>query len=310
MPAAPLQRLLHGLGARDALEVTAETNPEDADDAWLDGARAAGATRISLGVQTFDPRFARLLNRACTVASARATARRVASAGFASFSIDVMFALPGQTVAAFADDLDRLLDTGAPHVSLYGLTFEPGTPLFRARNAGRLTETDDDAWREMYDLAVDRLGAAGLARYEVSNFAAEGHRSVHNRLYWTDAPYLGLGPSAHGYAPDGTRWIDTTDVQRYLAGGDPTATSERPAPRAAAVDLVLSMLRGVEGVDRTRLRARCAHDLDAAVVSELERDGLVVASRDRVALAHAGFPLADLATERLAAALVPILATE
>jgi len=299
MPPEPLARLITGLRARPGAEITAEANPEDVDDAWLDGALRAGLTRLSLGVQTFHEAHAKRLGRASTVRQARDTCRRVAASGIASWSVDLIFAVPGQTLDDLHADLDTILELGAPHVSLYGLTFEEGTPFERLRARGNMTPVDDDGWREMYEAIVQRLRAAGLDRYEVSNFARPGHESAHNRLYWNDRPYLGLGPSAHGYAPDGTRWIDVADVAAWMAQDDPTASSEMPSPRARAVDLLLSALRGRDGLDLEYLRRRTGHILSASALAPLSSEGLVVRSGTRIALAEAGFPVSDAIVRHL-----------
>lgn len=306
LPPASLSRLLAGLPRLAGAEVTAEANPEDVTPEWLDAAVSAGVNRLSVGVQTFDPRFAHLLNRACSVADAQETVRRIAAAGLHSWSIDVIFGLPGQSLADLDADLDRLLATEPPHVSLYGLTIEPGTPFERAHDRGKLDPADEDLWRAMYDRLVERLRAAGLERYEVSNFARPGHRSVHNRLYWTDQPYLGLGPSAHGYAPDGRRWRNIPDVAAYLVQPDPTIEEERPVGRDRALDLLVSALRHVDGVDRGHLARTTGHLPDDRVVDGLVREGLLVRDGDRIALTDAGFPVADGLAVRLADALVPV----
>lgn len=300
MPTDELGRLVAGIGAA---EVSAEANPEDVTDAWLAGAIAAGVHRLSLGVQTFNPAFARLLFRTATVPEARQTARRVAASGLRSWSVDVLFALPGQTLDALRVDLDAILEVAPPHVSLYGLTFEPGTPFERGRERGVLVPPDEETWRAMYELLVDRLEAAGLARYEVSNFARPGHESTHNRLYWTDRPYVGLGPSAHGYGPDGSRWVNVADVDRYLAEDDPTEVLEHPTPREAAVDLLVSALRSREGVDLVHLGRRTGHAIPDAALRGLE--DLVRREGDRLVLTREGYPVADGVTRHLADRLQP-----
>jgi oxygen-independent coproporphyrinogen-3 oxidase len=302
MPGDALRRLLDGLPRAAGAEVTAETNPEDATPEWLEAALEAGVNRLSLGVQTLDPKFAHLLNRAATVREAAETLDRVGRAGFRSWSVDLIFGLPGQTLADVEADLERLLAYGPPHVSLYGLTIEPGTPFERAS----FEPAGEDLWREMYDTIVARLKAVGIERYEVSNFARPGHSSAHNRLYWTDQPYMGLGPSAHGYAPDGRRWKNVADVGRYLAVADPTEESELPTGDARAMDLLVSALRGVDGVDRAHLSRTTGRRIAAEVVESLRRAGVLRVDGERIALTDAGFPLADGISARLADALVPV----
>lgn len=300
MPPEPLARLIAGLRPRPGAEITAEANPEDVDDAWLDGALRAGITRLSLGVQTFHEQHARRLGRAATVRQAADACRRVAASGIASWSLDLIFAVPGQTQADLESDLDRVVESGAPHVSLYGLTFEEGTPFERLRARGSMVPVDDERWRAMYEAIVARLRAAGLERYEVSNFARPGHESAHNRLYWTDRPYLGLGPSAHGYGPDGTRWIDVADVAAWMRLEDPTDHAEIPPPRSRAVDLLVSALRGRDGLDLDHLRARTGHFLSADALAPLLSERLLTHTGSRIALAEAGFPVADAIVRHLA----------
>jgi len=305
MPPDLLPRLVSGLRPRAGAEVTAEANPEDVTGDWLERAMEAGVNRVSLGLQTFDPRFARLLNRMSTVQQARETALRVAAAGLRSWSVDIVFALPGQGVEDLAVDLEAILEVEPPHVSLYGLTFEPGTPFERALQRGRFTPVDEEVWREMYLQIVAGLERAGLFRYEVSNFARPGHESVHNLLYWTDGPYLGLGPSAHGYAPDGTRWVNVRDVGHYLRQDDPTDTVEVPTPEQQALDLLVAVLRGRSGLDLDHLARRTGHTVPDAVIDALVARSLLVRQGTRIALSDAGFPVADAVIRHLAARLVP-----
>lgn len=299
---AQLARIIGAMGLAPDAEVSLEANPEDLDPARLAALRDAGVTRLSIGMQTLEPRFARLLNRASSVADAADAIARVAAMGFASFSVDLMFALPGQTVDDLDAELDKVLAAGAPHVSLYGLTFEDGTPFRRARDAGRLTETDEDTWRAMYERIAERLRGAGMTRYEISNYALPGHESRHNQLYWTDRPYLGLGPSAHGYAPDGARWHNVADLGAYLLAEDPTAEIERPGAIAAATDRLLSGLRGVDGIDLADFRDR-GIALPPDAIAPLASAGLVVERAGRLILTDSGVAVADAIVERLCEAL-------
>ncbi|MEQ1565912.1 MAG: radical SAM family heme chaperone HemW [Myxococcota bacterium] len=305
LPPQALRAVLDAVGPAAGAEVTAEANPEDLDQEWVDAAVEAGIDRLSIGVQSFDGPVARRLGRGHTQRTAEDAIRRVSRSSFRTFSVDLIFAVPGQTLAQLDADLDRAIALGAPHVSIYGLTFEDGTRFERVRALGKLTPADDDLWRTMYDRIVERLGAAGIERYEVSNFARPGHRSAHNRLYWTDAPYLGLGPSAHGYAPDGRRWVNLAELDRYLAAADPLDTLERPSPEAAATDLVVSSLRAIDGLDRARLRTSTGLDLDDDVVERLVRAGAIERRAEHLALTAEGFPVCDGVVARLVDSLGP-----
>lgn len=305
LPAEALHRLIAGLDPREATEVTVEVNPEDLTPAWLDAALRAGVDRISLGVQTLHPRHARGLGRAHTPNEARAAMSLLQQAPLRSWSADLMFGLHEQGPAALSDDLDALLPFGPPHVSVYGLTIEPGTAFERAAERGQISPADEETWRALYTLLVERLAAAGLHRYEVSNFARAGHAAEHNQGYWTDRPYLGLGPAAHGYAPDGTRWSNVADLDAYLDRNDPTDHAERPQGEDRALDLLVSGLRSVHGLPWHRLAAtgyapsRAARDRLIASGHLLEHDG-------RMSLAPEGFYVADAVVRTLAQALEPL----
>lgn len=285
-------------------EVSLEANPGQVSPALLDAWREAGVTRLSVGVQTFSRRHARLLNRGHTVEDAEALLRDVARAGFRSWSADLIFATPGQTLAELDADLDALLAAGPPHVSLYGLTAEEETPYGRAVASGRITPADEHAWRAAYERVVSRLEDAGLARYEVSNFARPGHRSTHNEHYWRGRPYAGLGVGAAGYWPDGARTQGPEDVAAYIADPVGTCAIERPSPADAAVDWLVGTTRHVDGLALDELRAR-GFTLRDDVVRGLVRAGLLQTTPTGLGLTPAGFPVADGVLSRLADALTP-----
>ncbi len=303
LPLAELQRLVANLP--DVSHITVEANPEDIDRVWLSGILDVGVSRVSLGVQTTDTALARRLGRGHTAQVAHRAMAMVADSGLASWSADLIFGVPDQTLQQLDADLTALLDAGAPHISLYGLTIEPGTPFERATVAGRLTPLPDDLWRQMYEHLVSRLRAAGLHRYEVSNFARPGHQSAHNRLYWTDAPYMGLGPSAHGYDPTGARYENVRDVDAYLAQADPTGTSETPTGEQRAVDMLISMMRVPDGVPIGLLARRTGFVVRPSVVAALQEAGLLERTDGVLALSDSGFPVSDGVIARLATALIP-----
>ena len=299
LPIDDLEHLRRSIDLAPDGEFTAEANPEDVDEQWLSGAIAAGVNRVSLGIQTFNTRFARLLNRAHSVDQAREVASMVSGAGLQSWSVDVIFALPDQTLADLEVDIAEILAIEPPHVSLYGLTIEPGTPFERARDLGRLKPLDDELWRQMYDTLVSRLEAAGLHRYEVSNFARTGHQSRHNRGYWRGHPYMGLGPSAHGFRPDGSRYSNVKDARAYGTIDDPTEYEESPSRIEADTDLLISALRSVEGIQLSALTT----NIRPSAIDDLVRGGLLSRDGDRLALTPEGFPIADAVMNRLVEAL-------
>lgn len=299
-PPAWIARVLRALDPLPGAEVSMEVNPGDTDAERLAGYRAAGVSRISVGVQTFDATIAGRLGRRRDAAAAPDVLRLARDAGFVSVSLDLIFAVPGQTPASLRDDLARVADAAPDHVSLYGLTIEEGTAFAKGRRA----PMDEDAWRALYDLAVEGLAAGGWARYEVSNFARPGHRSRHNEHYWRARHWVGLGPSAHGWWPDGTRAANVAGVDAFLGAADPLASAERPAADALAFELIWSTLRHVDGLDRAALRRWTG--LDVRPTDAATRAGLLEVDGDRVRLRDAGFPLADALAEALAEGARPV----
>lgn len=199
------------------LEWTAEANPEsftqDLATAWL----CAGVNRISLGIQSFHAPSLRWMGRLHGAKGARSAVRVARAAGFANLNVDLIFGLPAHLEREWERDLDRTLALEPDHVSLYGLTAEPATPLGRAVAEGRETLPREERYGQEYLLAVDRLAEAGYEAYEVSNFARPGFESRHNSVYWSGEPYVGLGNGAHSYRHPIRRW-NLRDWDAYRAG--------------------------------------------------------------------------------------------
>lgn len=300
LPGDAFRTLLQSLDVATDAEVSLEANPEDVNEAWLASVIDAGVQRVSLGVQTFDQDRAKVLGRAHLRADVERAVALLADAPLSSWSIDLIFALHGQDTAMFARDLARACDTGVPHVALYGLTVEPDTPFGRAAERGRKLAADTSTWRAMYDTAVATLRAYGFERYEVSNFAKDGHRCRHNVGYWSGRPYMGLGPSAHGFAPDGARWINHADLETWLTAPDTVATEERPDAQQAALDMLLTTMRGVEGLDLNALRSRTGGRIAKRTLTTLLAMGLVTYDPPAVRLTDDGFPVCDAVVSRLA----------
>ncbi|MGB6319338.1 MAG: radical SAM family heme chaperone HemW, partial [Litorimonas sp.] len=183
-------------GVEDA-EIALEANPNDVTDARLEAWRAAGLSRLSLGVQSFDDAVLSRLGRDHDGAQAKsAVARSVAT--FRSVSADLIFGVAGEGVDRLSHDLDMLLALGVPHISTYQLTVEPGTAFARAEARGQSRAVDEDRSADAFEAIRARLSAEGYRHYEVSNFARPGHESAHNLAYWRGRDYVGVGPGAHG----------------------------------------------------------------------------------------------------------------
>lgn len=182
----------------DGAELTTEANPGTVAAADLVRLRQGGFNRISIGVQSFDAAVLRTLGRTHGREEILRTAGDAQSAGFDSVGIDLIFGIPGQTAAAWREDLERAVELGPSHVSAYALSPEEGTPLRAALDRGDLRMPSDDETAGFYETAREMLSAAGIRQYEISNFARPGRECRHNRKYWRREEYLGFGPSAHG----------------------------------------------------------------------------------------------------------------
>ena len=258
-------------------ELTAEANPEDvtpeAVDAWV----RAGIRRLSLGSQSFDPAVLRWMHRTHDETQIERAVEIAHAGGIHQLSLDLIFALPEGLDRSWDADLDRVLALRPDHLSLYGLTVEPATPLARWVERRDVTEADEDRYADEFLRAHERLVAAGYEHYEVSNFARPGRRARHNSAYWSGAPYLGLGPSAHGFDGATRRWnvASYPAWQRAVAAGaDPVAGSEQLDASAREAERIYLGLRTVDGlVLREEERAAVAPWIDAGW-AELHGDRL------------------------------------
>ncbi len=210
-------------------EVTIEANPEDVDDDAASAWRAAGITRVSLGVQSFEPRVLAWMHRVHDADAARRAAATIAAAGFASWSLDLIFAIPDELARDWTRDVDEAVALGPPHVSAYGLSVEPHTPLSKWVARGAASGISEDRYEREFLDVHERLARAGLEHYEVSNYARPAHGSRHNSAYWCGVPYVGLGPSAHSFDGRERRW-NTREYQAWslqvASGVDPVAGRE------------------------------------------------------------------------------------
>lgn len=238
-------RLRRAYGGATWTECTFEGNPESLDEEKLAALAANGVTRLSIGLQTADDALLPALGRRHTAADFARVFGAARAAGIPTLSVDLMFGLPGQTLASLAATLDFTLALGPEHVSLYGLQVEDRT-LFAKRGV----EEDSELGRAMYERALSRLAAAGLEHYEVSNFAKPGHRSAHNLNYWERGEYLGLGCSAASFL-GGVRTSNEERLAPYLeaveAGRRATVEAETPAGRELLGEEAFLGLRLMEG---------------------------------------------------------------
>ncbi len=254
--AGPLRTLLSAIDDRIGLapdaEVTTEANPESTDPALLSALRAAGYTRLSLGMQSSSARVLKILDRTHTTGRALDVVGWARAAGFEHVNLDLIYGTPGETDQEFADSLAAAVGSGVDHVSAYSLIVEPGTRMARQVRSGVLPMPDEDVLADRYLQAEEALTAAGLGWYEVSNWAAdEAARCRHNLAYWTGADWWGIGPGAHSHV-GGVRWWNVKHPAAYAAassaGRSPGFAREVLGPDARRLEDILLRLRLVGGV--------------------------------------------------------------
>jgi oxygen-independent coproporphyrinogen-3 oxidase len=300
---AQLAAILDELRLRLPIAVDArlsmEANPEDATPASVAAWRALDVDTLTLGVQSFRDEALRFLGRRHSGAEARLAVETALGAGFAVVGVDLIYGLPDQEAAAWQQDLDTVAALAPQHLSCYQLTVHEGTPFGFRQARGELREMPEGGQATLFRLTHERLAAAGYTAYEVSNFArAPKHQSRHNHKYWSHAPYLGLGPSAHSF--DGARrWWNHRKVgpwEAAVAAGDRSvAGEEHLAPRDLALEHLMLGLRTREGVDLARLR-ELGFDVAAtnsALLERLAAEGLLTRQADRLVPTLAGWAVAD-----------------
>jgi oxygen-independent coproporphyrinogen-3 oxidase len=282
-----------------ATEVSIEVNPELVDDGDFDAYREAGITRLSIGVQSLEPSEIATLGRKHTVEQVRSVVASARAAKMGSISLDLLFAVPGQTASSWERTLRQAIDLDVDHVSAYGLTVEEGTPFAAWRAREPEAFFDDAREAELYGMAIDRLRDAGYEQYEVSNFARPGHRCAHNLNYWANGEYVGLGVGAASYR-NGVRSVHTRSLDAYVeaAGrGLPIpAETERLEGRRRVGEAMMLALRTMQGVRLLDFKERYGIDVIeeyAPIVARLAQTGLIERDGDAVRLTRRGIFLAN-----------------
>jgi oxygen-independent coproporphyrinogen-3 oxidase len=255
-------------------EISIEVNPELVKPGDFERYREGGIDRVSIGVQSFVDAEIKTLGRRHTVTQVEAAVRAARVAGMRSVSLDLMFAVPGQTPQTWMHSIDVALSLGIDHISTYGLTIEEGTPYaaWQVRDPGAFFDDEHEA--ELYSVAIDRLEAAGFEHYEISNFARPGHRSVHNANYWANGEYVGLGVSAASYR-GGVRSSHTRDFAEYVeaatSGAAIPGESERLVGAKKVGEAIMLALRTEQGVSVAHFKERYRVDVLRYYAPVIER---------------------------------------
>ncbi len=293
-----LGRVLEELSPLHAAEVTVEANPETVTGPLLEVLVAGGVNRISMGAQSFHPGHLRMLERHHDPASVRRSVELARAAGIDNINLDLIFAIPGQVLGEWLSDLEAALALQPEHLSCYGLTYEPNTPLTARLRSGAVARVDEDVEAEMYVATLDRLADAGFEHYEISNWARPGRRCRHNMLYWTNQAWWPCGPSASGHSR-GVRWKNVPNLGAYLQsrGLPPVTDSEQLGEEGRAGEALMLGLRLIEGIGlpdlAMLLAAGSAGERRAEAIERHIAGALLVRDRGRLALTRRGLLLAD-----------------
>ena len=298
--AALLRAVLEALPVTQEAEITTEANPGTMDVRHLSVLREAGFNRISFGVQSFDAGLLKTLDRIHSADEAKSAVKAARAAGFENVSLDLMFALPRQTLKQWRDTLTQALELGTDHLSLYSLIVEEGTGFYTLQQKGRLPLPSDDQAADMYEMAVEVAQSAGYRQYEIANFARPGRECRQNLHYWRNEPYYGFGCGAASYG-DGIRRMNVKAPAKYAEaveqGADLTLSAETlTADETMAETLMLGLRLTREGVGFERFRDRFGVDLRDKFAAEIEtftRRGLVEATDTCLRLTPQGVFLAS-----------------
>ncbi len=294
-------------------EITLEANPGAVDLAGMKAFRSAGVNRINIGVQSFQEENLGFLGRIHSSEEARRAMKWARKAGFDNLGIDLIHGLPNQTKRAWIEDLNEATIRGPEHLSCYMLTYESGVPLDRDRLMGTFHPLPESTSAELFTTTMEYLEARGYAQYEISNFArTPGHRSRHNQKYWTHAPYLGFGPSAHAFIPPERRW-NRSGVEEYIrclrAGETPVKEREILTREQQMIETIFLGLRGTDGIRMDRFEERFRVNFRGMfdpVISDLMAEGKITASGGRCALTRQGMLFLDSIAGMLIDALNPV----
>ena len=307
LSASQLKVLLDGLTKNLDLsmleELTIEANPGDLDADKIAVLKNSAVNRVSLGVQTFDDKMLKKIGRSHTEKDIYENIDRLKLAGFDNISIDLIYALPGQTMEQVKENVAKAISLDIPHMSLYSLILENHTVFMNRMRRGKLPLPKEELEAEMFEYIIAELERAGFVHYEISNFSKQGFESRHNLMYWDNAEYYGIGAGASGYV-DGVRYKNHGPIRHYLKAveeGSARINEEHLSQREQMEEEMFLGLRKKSGVSMARFEEkfeRSFQELYGDVVRELIQQGLMQVEGDRVRMTKRGLFLGDTVAER------------
>lgn len=302
IPEKHFEQLIRGLkeiiGNHRYDEFTLEVNPEDVDDAKARLWKDSGVNRISIGVQSLNDnelqKIGRLLDSATTL-----KALEILKKHFLNISVDVMFGLPGQTLNSYRETLRKLVEFQPRHISAYSLMLEEGTALSLLERQHKIILPEESEWLEMFDHTIEFLDRNGYERYEISNYSLPGFESRHNSLYWSGAPYIGLGAGAHSYDGVNTRRANPNDIKGYQSFytcekeiSKPFYQEEHLSDNELEEEFIMTRLRTSRGINMDEFHSRFGNEREEELVGKVQKYiscGLIKKNDNTISLSDQGF---------------------
>lgn len=285
-------------GIRSCKEITLEANPDDMTPEYMASLRDLPFNRISMGVQSFQEKDLRFLNRRHNREQALRAVGLCKENGISNISIDLIYGLPEQTLEEWQENLDEAVRLDIPHLSAYHLIYEEGTALYRLLEAGKVTPVDEELSVTLFSTLIHKLSEAGYLHYEISNFARPGYLSRHNSSYWTGKRYIGIGPSAHSYNGESRQW-NISSLPRYLRGietGTPDIEIEELDIHTKYNDFIITGLRTMWGIRIADIRKQFGEEKQAYLERQAAtylRQGLLIRQDGTLALSEKGIFISD-----------------
>lgn len=289
----------HFESAGSALEFTVEANPNSVTGKLLKQLRDLGVNRLSIGAQSFDKSELSLLGRTHRPEEINTAVSAARNAGFSNIAMDLIFAIPNSTIETLKHSLQRAIELSPTHISAYSLTYEPDTPLYRAKKQGSIVAIDEETDRQMYELTIATLTAAGYEQYEISNFARPSFQCAHNQTYWANKPYIGIGPSAGAWF-ENRRSTNLQSIDKYITvinnSQSPVAESNLPNPIEIACETAVLNLRRIAGIDIAQYKMQTGFDIFDLFKNEIDHNqklGLLKVGQQKITLTQKALPIAD-----------------
>ena len=284
---------------RPDAEITMEANPDDLCPEFVAQLAQLPINRISMGVQTFDDKKLRMLNRRHTAKQAVNAVKACQDAGFENVSIDLIYGLPGETLTEWENDIDTALQLNVQHLSAYHLMYEEGTPLWKLWQEHQVKQVDEDLSVTFFETLTQRLKDGGFEHYEISNFCRQGYHSRHNSSYWEGVPYLGVGAAAHSFNGTSRQW-NVADLKAYITGittDNPSFELEELTQENRYNEMVMTGLRTAKGVNLDKLQQlfgnRMLQYFEANAKPFLANGDLERTADNRIKLSHQGIFISD-----------------